>query len=290
LWVLAAFAFIAIFFFQGSFLWIILLAALGGFFGKKWAPGLFPSAGSHGRAARAGEQSYLILPAVIPRTWLRTGRISLIGLILWGGPILLLGQIFGWASTPTQQGLFFSQSAVVTFGGGYAVLPYVTQQAVEKYAWLTHGQMMAGLGLAESTPGPLIIVLQFVGFVGGWQHPGSLSPLGGALIGAMITTWVTFIPSFLMIFLGAPYVEKIRHFPQLSAALSAITAAVVGVIMSLAVKFAQHTFFTATGSSPDWFALALAVAAFVALVWKKLPLIPVIGAGAVIGLAWKLLS
>ena len=131
----------------------------------------------------------------------------------------------------------------MTFGGAYAVLPYVAQEAVEEHEWLDHRQMMAGLALAETTPGPLIMVLQFVGFVGSWQHPGTLSPIGAALVGSLLTTWVTFLPCFLFIFLGAPFVEKIHDQPQIGAALTAITAAVVGVILNLALWFAIHVLF-----------------------------------------------
>jgi chromate transporter len=202
--------------------------------------------------------------------------------------VLLLGMWLGWGSTPFQQGTFFSQAALVTFGGAYAVLPYVAQQAVENFGWLSHSQMMSGLALAETTPGPLIMVLQFVGFVGGWQHhPAGMTPLAGATIGAMITTWTTFVPCFLFVFLGAPYVENLRNQPRLSAALTAITAAVVGVILNLGVKFSKDALWPAPDHHFDWFIAVMAVAAFVAMQRFKMGLIPVIGSCALLGLLWR---
>jgi chromate transporter len=143
----------------------------------------------------------------------------------------------------TTQGLFFSGTALVTFGGAYAVLAFVAQRAVETYAWLSAGDMVRGLGLAETTPGPLIMVVQFVAFLGGYHHPGTLNPWVAGLLGALITTWVTFVPCFLFIFLGAPHIERLRNNHTLSAALTGITAAVVGVIANLALYFAAHTLF-----------------------------------------------
>jgi chromate transporter len=178
---------------------------------------------------------------------------------------------------------------LVTFGGAYAVLPYVAQQAVEKYGWLSHPQMMSGLGLAETTPGPLIMVLQFVGFVGGWQHPGALSPLAGATVGALITIWATFLPCFLFIFIGAPEVERLRDQPRLGAALTAITAAVVGVILNLGVKFATHALWPGPTQSFDWFVAVVAMGSFIALQQFKVGLMPTIGVCALLGLTWRVL-
>ena len=209
-------------------------------------------------------------------------------LTLWWLPVLGMAAWLGWDSTLSQMGLFFSKAALVTFGGAYAVLPYVAQQAVETHGWLTHPQMMAGLALAETTPGPLIMVLQFVGFVGAWQVPGNLSPLAAAAIGAAITTWVTFLPCFLFVFLGAPYIERSGEFPRISAALTGITAAVVGVILNLGVKFGLHALWLApaAGSAArlDVFVALLAVAALVALQRFKIGLIPVILVCAGLGL------
>ncbi len=177
-----------------------------------------------------------------------------------------------------KEGIFFSKAAMVTFGGAYAVLPYVSQQAVENYGWLQPGQMLDGLGLAETTPGPLIMVLQFVGFMGGWHQPLGLPPLLAATLGALITTWTTFLPCFLWIFLGAPYIERLRGNQRLSATLTTITAAVVGVVMNLAVWFGWHVLFPGgiAAGRPDWVAIALCVAAFLAMQRFKWDIIPVV--------------
>lgn len=166
-----------------------------------------------------------------------------LGLPAWPLPVVAVALLTGADSVFTQQGLFFSGSALVTFGGAYAVLAYVAQQAVQTYAWVTPGEMTRGLALAETTPGPLIMVVQFVAFLGAYRNPGDLDPWAAALLGALLTTWVTFVPSFLFIFLGAPYVERLRGNRTLSAALTAITAAVVGVIANLALYFTTHTLF-----------------------------------------------
>jgi chromate transporter len=185
-----------------------------------------------------------------------------------------------------QLGWFFSKAAVVTFGGAYAVLPYVGQQAVEHYHWITPGQMLDGLAFAETTPGPLIMVLQFVGFLAGWRQPGALAPLGAATLGAAMTTWVTFVPTYLFILIGAPYVERLRGEVRLNAALAAVTAAVVGVILNLAVWFALQVVFPAH-AAVDWFALAVGIAALVALERFKVEIIPVVLAGGALGLVWS---
>ena len=194
----------------------------------------------------------------------------------------------GWESTLFKEGLFFSKAAVVTFGGAYAVLPYVAQQALFHYGWLKPGQMLDGLGLAETTPGPLIMVLQFVGFMGAWQHPEGLPPLVAATIGALITTWATFTPCFLWIFLGGPYIEQLRGNPRLTAALSAITAAIVGVVLNLAVWFGLRVFFPGNGTV-DWFAISLCAAAFVAMLRYKIDIIPVIIGAGILGLLYNFL-
>ena len=203
-------------------------------------------------------------------------------LALWWSPVLAVAAWLGWESVPARMGLFFSQAAVVTFGGAYAVLPYVAQQAVESHGWLTASQMISGLALAETTPGPLIMVLQFVGFVGGWQNPGSLSPAAAGVLCAALTTWVTFLPSFLFILVGGPHVQKLASLPWLSGALSGITAAVVGVVLNLAVDFTRHALWP-DGRSIDWFVGALAVAAFLALRKFHGALLPVIGLCALAG-------
>jgi chromate transporter len=176
----------------------------------------------------------------------RALRILAVGLLAWAAPLAAVAVFTGAGSTLTTQGLFFSGTALVTFGGAYAVLAYVAQRAVETYGWLSPGEMVRGLALAETTPGPLIMVVQFVAFLGAYHHPDPLSPWTAAVVGALLTTWVTFVPCFLFIFVGAPYVERLRGNRSLSAALTGITAAVVGVIANLALYFAVHTLFTTT--------------------------------------------
>lgn len=285
LWLLALASFVAIYFFQVSFVAIITIAALIGALGHRILPSQFPAAGRHGdRGSNAGQAIEL---APVPRpSWSRALRILAIGLTLWWIPILSSAWWLGWDSTPAEMGLFFSKAAMVTFGGAYAVLPYVAQQAVESHSWLTHAQMISGLAFAETTPGPLIMVLQFVGFIGGWQHPGSFSPLEAATLCALLTTWVTFLPCFVFVFLGAPHVEQFAGVPRLSAALTAITAAVVGVIVNLGTHFARHTLWPAgTGEAIDGPAALLAVIAIILLIRFKIGLIPLIGMYALTGLS-----
>ena len=181
----------------------------------------------------------------------RAGVILAVWLPLWLGPVAIAFALTGANSVFTDQGLFFSGTALVTFGGAYAVLAFVAQRAVETYGWLTPGEMVRGLALAETTPGPLIMVVQFVAFLGAFRDPGTLDPWGAAVIASLLTTWVTFVPSFLFIFLGAPYVERLRGNTSLSAALTGITAAVVGVIANLALYFATNTLF-ARSSERVW--------------------------------------
>jgi chromate transporter len=176
----------------------------------------------------------------------RTLRILGVGLLAWAVPLAAVAAFTGTGSTLTTQGLFFSGTALVTFGGAYAVLAYVAQRAVETYGWLSAGDMVRGLALAETTPGPLIMVVQFVAFLGAYHHPDLFTPWAAAVVGALLTIWVTFVPCFLFIFLGAPYVERLRGNHSLSAALTGITAAVVGVIANLALYFAVHTLFATT--------------------------------------------
>ena len=284
LWVMAALSFAAIYFFNVSFVLIILTAALGGWLGHRCFPGQFPAGKSHGKA-NPDSADELVLPPAPKASWVRSLKVISLCLVLWFLPIVALGVWLGWGSVPVTQGLFFSKAALVTFGGAYAVLPYVAQQAVEHHQWLTHSQMMAGLALAETTPGPLIIVLEFVGFVGGWRNPGNLSPLGGATLGAAITVWTTFIPSFLMVFLGAPFVEGLRNMPRLGACLTAITAAVVGVILNLGVKFATHALWPESGGGFDVFVAVTACSAFLAMKFFKVPFTAVLAACALLGFA-----
>ena len=206
-------------------------------------------------------------------------KVLVLCLALWWIPVLALGVWLGWDHTLARQGVFFSKAAMVTFGGAYAVLPYVSQQAVEEYGWLSTGEMIDGLALAETTPGPLIMVLQFVGFLGAWHQPGELSPLVAATLGALITTWTTFLPCFLWIFLGAPYIEQLRGNVKLTATLSAVTAAVVGVVLNLAVWFALPVLFPAH-RTVNWFAVGVSVLALAGMVRWRWGIFPVVlGAG-----------
>lgn len=266
---LAAVSFIAIFFFQVPFPALIATAALIGFVGGRVAPDRFIVLKGHG-SSNAGVAAEPILRdehlTVVHPSWGRSLRVSVVCLSLWFAPLGVVAWWFGAESTLTQEGIFFSKAAVVTFGGAYSVLAYIAQQAVEHYGWLQPGEMLDGLGMAETTPGPLIMVVQFVGFMGAYRHPGTLDPLTAGIVGSILTTWVTFVPCFYWIFLGAPYIEKLRGNRALSAAFSAITAAVVGVILNLAVWFSLHTLF-GTVESQHYFGMRLLVPTFSTINW-----------------------
>jgi chromate transporter len=286
LWVLAGMSFVAIYQFGISFVIIILAAALIGFVGGKYYPRQFPAGGGHGKAG--GDESPCVeLPPVRRASFGRTALVSAVCLTLWWVPVIAVGLLLGWEGIHFQEGLFFSKAALVTVGGAYAVLPYVSQMAVEHYGWLGQPQMMAGLGLAETTPGPLIMVLQFVGFVAAWQHPGNLPPLAAATLGALVTTWVTFLPCFLFVFLGAPHVEGLRERPALASVLTAITAAVVGVILNLAIDFSTHALLPEKGGFA-WFVAVTAIAAWLAMERFKIGVIPTLAGCAVLGVVWRL--
>jgi chromate transporter len=289
LWVIAAASFVAIYVFHVSFVVIVATAAVLGWLGHQVAPRQFVPAGTRASVAGSDGDEFLPLPPAPPPSWCRSAGVVSVCLALWWLPILALGARLGPTSVPFRQGLFFSKAALVTFGGAYAVLPYVAQQAVEHYGWLTHQQMMSGLALAETTPGPLVMVLQFVGFVGGWQHPGPLTPLAAATVGALVTTWATFLPCFLFVLLGAPHVEHLHAQPRLGAALTAITAAVVGVVLNLALIFAVHALWPGTGRGFDRFIAGLALVAFVALGRFRAGVVSVIAACALAGLAGSVL-
>jgi chromate transporter len=289
MWTIAALAFIAIFFLKAPFPIIIGSAALIGLIGGRLWKQRFLVFSGHGE--KSGHEQTVISdsdasPEHTRPSLARAVRVCLIWLTLWWGPVLLAAFCLGPNHTVAQEGIFFSKAAMVTFGGAYAVLPYVAQQAVEHYHWLQAPQMLDGLGLAETTPGPLIMVVQFVGFLGGWNQPGQLSPLSAATLGALITTWTTFTPCFLWVFLGGPHIEQLRGNEKLTAALSTVTAAVVGVIMNLAVWFGLHVLFPSPGK-PDFFAVVVALAAFLGMLRWKWGIIPVVlGAGA-LGLVYK---
>lgn len=300
---LAALAFIGIFFLAIPFPLIVLAAGLAGLALSRKHPSLFASSS----AAAGGDEQYALgdreAGAVRPSS-ARALRTLATWLTLWFLPLLAVLLLAGSDSAFTRIGAFFSTAAVVTFGGAYAVLAYVAQQAVEAYGWLLPGEMLDGLGLAETTPGPLIQVVQFVAFMGAYRHPEGLDPLFAAVLGSLLATWVTFVPCFLWIFLGAPYIEHLRDNRALASALSAITAAVVGVILNLAAWFSLHVLFGRVDEERvgvvrlyrpepqtlDLAALAIAVLAFFALFRLRLAMIPTLALGAVAGLAYRLLS
>jgi chromate transporter len=298
---IAGAAFVAIFFVKVPFPFIVIGAALVGLVGSRIAPDLFRSDG-HGD----GDDGESVLGDAVDEraskaSWGRTLRIVAIGLALWWGPLLLVIALRGTDDTVSREALFFSQAAMVTFGGAYAVLAYINQAAVQHFGWLEPGQMVTGLGLAESTPGPLIMVTEFVGFLGAYRFPGELDPVVAGILGATVTVWATFAPCFLWIFLGAPFIEQLRGNRALNGALSAVTAAVVGVILNLAVTFGivalfesirqgellNVTFPVPALDSIDVFAALLAVAGFIAL-WKyRLSVLWVVGSSAVAGLFYR---
>jgi chromate transporter len=300
---LAAIAFVGIFFFAVPFPIIIIAAGAIGYFGAMSGRPEFAGA-EHGGAKGAAVDSMLgdEVPEHARRNAARTLRIGLFWLSLWLGPVAILLIALGPANTFSQIALFFSKMAMVTFGGAYAVLAYVAQQAVEHYHWLQPREMLDGLGMAETTPGPLIMVLQFVGFMAAYRDPGGLPPMLAATLGGLLATWVTFTPCFLWIFVGAPYIEKLRGNKGLAGALGAITAAVVGVILNLSIWFALHMLFKETKpvrsfglsfdmpvfSSIDVAALVLAVAAATAIFRFNLGMLTVLAGSCVAGVALRL--
>ncbi|HEY2246426.1 MAG TPA: chromate efflux transporter [Bradyrhizobium sp.] len=302
---LAGIAFVGIFFFAVPFPIIIIAAGLIGYLGAKSGRSEFAGAG-HGNAKAADIDSALgdEVPEHARPNAARTLRVALFWAALWLAPVAAILIALGVANTFSQIALFFSKMAMVTFGGAYAVLAYVAQQAVGTYHWLQPGEMLDGLGMAETTPGPLIMVLQFVGFMAAFREPGTLAPMLAGTLGGLLATWVTFTPCFLWIFLGAPFIEKLRGNQPLNAALSAITAAVVGVILNLAIWFAIHTVFRKTVPirafplsfdapnvlSVDPWALALAIAAAVAIFRFKVGMIPTLAACCVAGMVLYLLG
>ena len=288
MWTLAALAFVAIYFFKVPFPIILIGAGVIGLLGGKLWRDKFLVIGRP--AGGAKEQSVIndqVEAAEHTRpSFMRAVRILSTCVTLWWLPVLLMGWLLGWNHAVVREGIFFSKAAMVTFGGAYAVLPYVSQQAVTVHHWLNADQMLDGLGLAETTPGPLIMVLQFVGFLGGWNQPGFLSPLVAATAGAFITTWTTFLPCFLWIFLGAPHIEQLRGNETLATTLSAITAAVVGVILNLAVWFGVRVLFPARATA-DWFAIVICVVAFAGIMRWKWNVIPVVAGCSLLGLFFK---
>lgn len=241
---IAVLAFIAIFFLKIHFPYIVLVAGLLGFAGGKWFPGKFamlqePAKTSETNGHEAADNSRPSIAATL--------RTAVFWLAIWLVPVGLLAVFLGEEHIFVRETVFFSQSALVTFGGAYSVLAYISQKAVETYGWLQPGEMLDGLGMAETTPGPLIQVVQFVGFMGAFRHSGSMDPLLAGVIASFLVTWVTYLPSFFFIFTGAPYIEYLRGNRNLTSALSAITAAVVGVILNLGIWFSMHTLFREVG-------------------------------------------
>ncbi|AEF54635.1 chromate efflux transporter [Marinomonas posidonica] len=298
---IAILAFVAIFALKIPFPYIVIAAALIGILGSRFAPEYFQTSNHH------GDENINFGPAVIDDEtpapehasfkWRRMFTFLVIGLLLWLTGMGVLTVMYGWEGTLTKMSLFFTKAALVTFGGAYAVLPYVYQGGVEQFTWLTGSQMIDGLALGETTPGPLIMVVSFVGFVGAWTKEvfgPEMLPLAGA-IGAIVAAFFTFLPSFIFILVGGPAVEATRDNLKFTAPLTAITAAVVGVILNLAVFFALHVLwpesqdFNLSGRF-EWFALLIGTAAFIALIRLKLGIMTVIIISALLGLIYQFLS
>jgi chromate transporter len=302
---LAAAAFAAIFLFDVAFPLVVLGAGLIGFAAAKLGSNSFGGGGGHGSSGGGLPDAESALGAELPDHARTSGRAlartALILLLLWLAPVALLAA--AGSESFADIAIFFSKMAVVTFGGAYAVLAYVAQAAVEDYGWLRPGEMLDGLGLAETTPGPLIMVTQFVGFLGAFRNPEGLPPLLAATLGGLLTTWVTFVPCFLWIFIGAPFVERLRENRALAGAMSAITAAVVGVVLNLALWFALHYLFRSVAEArlgpvsmdvPAWgsidpAAAILSVLALVAVFVFRTGMLAVIGGAAVAGILLKAL-
>ena len=299
---LAGLSFVGIFFFDTPFPVIIIAAALIGALSGRYGVQSFLGSGATATDGEGMGGGNSILGEEVPDharpEASRVLGISVVLLLLWATPVIGLVLFLGPGNVFVDISVFFSKMAVVTFGGAYAVLAYVAQAAVETYGWLEPGEMLDGLGLAETTPGPLIMVTQFVGFLGAFRDAGGLTPLVAGVLGGLLTTWVTFVPCFLWIFMGAPYVEQLRQSQVLSAAFVAITAAVVGVILNLAVWFALHVMFKDVGTfeafglrvavpdliTLDPIAVALVVAALLAVFIFRVGMIALLGATAIAGL------
>jgi chromate transporter len=299
---IAAAAFVGIFFFAVPFPLIIIGAALIGFIGASTGAAAFQLDSGHGGGKQDAAVVDSLLGEELPEharpTVARSLQVSAVWLALWLVPVIIVVAALGTANVFSQIAIFFSKMAMVTFGGAYAVLAYVAQQAVENYGWVKPGEMLDGLGMAETTPGPLIMVLQFVGFMGAFRDPGTLPPMLAGTLGGLLATWVTFTPCFLWIFLGAPFIEVLRGNKALNGAMSAITAAVVGVVLNLAIWFALHSVFRElvpvrsyglafdmpVPASVDAWALMLSVAAIVAIFPFQVGMITTLAACSVTGI------
>ena len=314
---IAALAFVAVFFLEVPFPLVVLVAGLVGLIGHRVAPQWFLVVKSAtAQAPDEGPQPLIADGVDLPHTrpsWRRLISVVVIGAIVWFGPIVLLAWWLSPESVLVQEGVYFSKAAMVTFGGAYSVLSYVAQDAVEKYHWLRPDEMLVGLGMAETTPGPLIMVLQFVGFMGAHRdaalQDAGWPPLVSGIAGATITTWATFVPCFVWIFAGAPYVEQLRSRPSLSAALSSITAAVVGCVLNLGLWFALHVWFAVVAERnfdllpgvlhlrlllPQWTSLQpeavlITLFACAVLFWWKRGLVATLAGSVALGIALWLL-
>ena len=293
---MAVLAFVAIFAADVPFPYIVLMAGLLGYFGSRISPEYFQTTGHHAESGKDFGPALIDDDTPVPEyarfKWTRVLSFGVVGLVIWFAVMAMLTMNYGWEGTLSQMGWFFTKAALVTFGGAYAVLPYVYQGGVEHYGWLSGTQMIDGLALGETTPGPLIMVVAFVGFVGGWTKeilgPEALLLAGAA--GATVATFFTFLPSFLFILLGGPAVEATRHDMKFTAPLTGITAAVVGVIINLALFFAYHVLWPVGFEGRfEWFSLVIGFAAFVALFRYKIGIVPVIAVSAVAGLGYSIL-
>jgi len=303
---LAAAAFVGIFFFAVPFPIIIFGTSVIGFLGSWGGARAFQIKSGHGGGSKQDAVVDSLLGDELPEharpSVPRALRAASVWLILWLVPVIALLVSLGTSNVFSEIAVFFSKMAMVTFGGAYAVLAYVAQQAVENYGWLKPGEMLDGLGMAETTPGPLIMVLQFVGFMAAFRDPGTLPPMLAGTLGGLLATWVTFTPCFLWIFLGAPFIEVLRDNKALNGALSAITAAVVGVVLNLAIWFALHTIFREVRpvhgfgfafdapvlASVEPWALALSITAIVAIFWFKVGMITTLLVCSAVGIGLHL--
>jgi chromate transporter len=287
--VFAVLAFVALYFLSVPFPLVVLAAAAGGLLLSRVVPEAFRG-GGHASSEEEGETALDRTPTNGHPSVLRNLRLLVVFVVLWAVPVGALWLWQGGEDVLVKEALFFTVAAFVTFGGAYSVLSYISDVAVNQYGWLTTDQMVQGLGLAESTPGPLIMVTQYVGFLGAWNDSGSLSPLLYGTLGAAITTYTTFLPCFLFIFLLAPYIELLANNRRLRAILVGVTAAVVGVVANLAVYFASRVLFpnSFSPSGLDLFALAVAIGSFVVLQRYKPPIFLLVPVGALLGMIWTL--
>jgi len=294
LWAIATISFLAISVFGLPFPLIILGAALLGLAGNRYYPKLFAGDAGHKTTHKHYGKAVIDDETPTPSHAIFNIRhfvkVALAGLVIWLMAILILIASYGWDAVFTQMAWFFTKTALLTFGGAYAVLPYVYQGAVTHYAWLTPAQMIDGLALGETTPGPLIMVVAFVAFIGGWAHAIPESPLLAGILAACIVTFFTFLPSFIFIFMGAPFIESTKNNLKLNAPLTSITCAVVGVIASLALFFAHHVFWSNANTNPDWLAIIATVLGLIALIKFNVNIIKLISVFALLGLAHQWLN